>query len=826
MRHILICLVGLLIAAARSQADISITGKVVDETGSAVAGARLELQPVDTGAAVVAFSDRAGSFSLTLPAAGGYRIHAVRQGFFVLNEGPQTFSSGQNLLTVALIHQKELAESIDVVYSPPAIDLQEPAERKELDNTQVQSVPYPAPQDFRNALPMMNGVVQDTAGRLHFNGGAVYQTNFLLDGFHVSDPVTGQLEARLNIDSIRSLDVEMSRMSAETGRGGSGSLDVKTKMGDDRLRFGGTNFIPGVSTEQGLHINKWTPRLELSGPFAKGRAWFYNGFDAFYDQDYVHGLPHGQNRTSGTSGNNLSRFQVNLTPANILTGSFLVNHSRRSRLGLAYLNPAETTTTSRNTLYFSTLRDQMYFSGGALLEVGFADTRGDLINRPQGTALYQITPSGNSGNYFVNTSRHFYRQQWLVDAFLPVFHAAGSHQLKIGADLERESFHQQVDRHDYEVLRVDGSVARHVTFIGSPFQNRKNFAAAEYVQDHWTPRPGVVVEAGLRAEWNEIVRDLEWAPRISAVWAPGRKRETKLSAGYGIFFDAIRLGVVAREQDEVSLSTFYSPSGALLYGPVPMSFVVDETSLRAPRYRTLSLSVERPLPYGFSGKATYQRRTGSQGFTFLPPSLSSEADFYAAGAVFRLANARSDRYDAFEVSVHRTFAKRYEWFGGYTRSNARTNAVVEYSLENPIFGAQMSGHMGWDNPHRLLSWGWAPVPKSLLPEWLRFATRETDVQYLAEFRSGFPFGAVNEEGLMVGRADGHRYPAYFNLNLHFEKRFRALHYLWSWRFGFNNLTNSGNPNTVNNNVDSSSYLTYGRGQSRAFSVRLRFLGKR
>ena len=85
-------------------------------------------------------------------------------------------------------------------------------------------------------------------------------------------------------------------------------------MGDDRWRFGGTNFIPGVSTEGGLYINKWTPRLEISGPLVKGRAWFHNGFDAFYNVDTVHGLPRGENRTSGLTTSDLTRFQCNVTP--------------------------------------------------------------------------------------------------------------------------------------------------------------------------------------------------------------------------------------------------------------------------------------------------------------------------------------------------------------------------------------------------------------------------------------------------------------------------------------------------------------------------------
>src|SRR5262249_36051567 len=156
------------------------------------------------------------------------------------------------------------------------------------------------------------------AGRAHFNGGAANQANYTLDGFNISDPVTGRLETRVNIETIQAMSVDSSRYSAENGRGSAGVLDLQTKMGDDRLRFNGTNFIPGLSSYGGLHFNKWTPRLEFSGPLAKGRAWFHNGFDAFYSDDTVRGLPGGQNRTHGLTTSDLSRFQVNLSPANIL----------------------------------------------------------------------------------------------------------------------------------------------------------------------------------------------------------------------------------------------------------------------------------------------------------------------------------------------------------------------------------------------------------------------------------------------------------------------------------------------------------------------------
>src|SRR6185295_20072374 len=98
----------------------------------------------------------------------------------------------------------------------------------------------------------------------------------------------------------------------------------------------------------------------------------------------------------------LNRFQVNLTPANILTASFLYNYADTRRLGLSFVNPTEATTNRRQATYMSSLRDQMYFGGGALLDLGFADTRSNFRDAPLGNALFEITPLGNRGNYFVN----------------------------------------------------------------------------------------------------------------------------------------------------------------------------------------------------------------------------------------------------------------------------------------------------------------------------------------------------------------------------------------------------------------------------------------
>jgi hypothetical protein len=799
---------------------VTVTGRTVDETGVAVAGVRVEISSQAGGR--TAISDRAGNFSVELPAVGDYQVRAEQQGFFVFQSKSVPFQPGGSQLTITLNHLQEFAESVEVAYSPPAIDPKEPDEQKQLTNIEILNVPYPASQDLRSALPMFQGVVQDISGNPHFNGGASNETNYTLDNFNISDPYTGRLEARVDIEAVQSLDLESGRFSVERGRGSAGSLDIKTRMGDDHWRFSGTNFIPGITGQNGVLIDKWTPRIQFSGPIAKGRAWFHNGFDTFYDVNTVHELPAGQNRSRSVTGSNLSRFQVNLTPSNILTASLLVNYNDDNHRGLSFLNPIETTLSQRQHLYVGTVRDQFYFSNGALVDAGFADSRGLLRQSPLGNQIYEITPFGHLGNYFVDLTRHIYRQEWVSNAFLPTLYVWGSHQLKVGADFERTSVDRFVNRHDYEVLRIDKSVARRVTFTGNRQQQRRNFEASNYAQDRWSPREGLTVEIGVRADWNQIIRDVLISPRLSASYAPGRMRDTKFAAGFGIFYDTLPLATLMQPQDQFSQSTFFLPNGQVR-GPVETAFVADQRNLDAPRHRISSVSVERKLPFDFYGKAAYTHKVGSQGFTFVN-ELVGASNF--EGGLYQLRNWRHDRYDSSEFTIRKTFGRQYEWVAGYTRSSARTNAAVDYNLENPIFGPQGPGPLPWDTPNRFLTWGWAPLPKRVVPHILRFLVGETDVLYLVEYRTGFPFSIVNEDGFLVGAPNSRRLPSYFDINLHFERKFRFLHYLWAWRFGFNNITNNGNPNVVNNNIDSPAYLAYGRGQLRAFAVRLRFLGKK
>ena len=808
-------------------ASTVVTGKVLDENGAPVNEARVIAFPTDSTATppnpqLAATSDPAGVFHLELPAPGNYRVDAEKEGFFVFTN-PGIALDEEAALEIHINHLKELADSVDVHYSPPVIDPEQTSDTMRLNSQEILNIPYPSSQDYRSALPLMQGAIQDNTGQIHFNGGNTGQTNYRLNGFEVSDPATGGLTTRLNVDTVQTLEWDSSRYSPSEGKGSAGMLDIKTEMGDDHWRFGGTNFIPGFGSQDGLHLNHWSPRVKVSGPLQKGRLWLSTALDAYYVVNVVNGLPKGQDQATSSTGSDLTRLQWNITGSQILTASFLGNLSDDKRNGLSVLSPAETTVNTRQSIYMGALKDQ-WMVGGGLVEFGFADSRTYLRSSPQGDQAYVVTPFGASGNFFSDQTQSTGRQEWLANGFLAPLHGhgwlKGSHQIQIGTDVEHSDLNQTILRNEYTSVRVDGSLVRDVQFLGSPQQFKNNLEAYGYALDRWTPVEGLLFEGGFRTQWDQYTGGAPFAPRLSAAWAPKWAGGAKFSAGWGVFYDAVTLGMLALSQEQTSISTFYGPTGAVTAGPVQSSFVLRPSDLRLPRFALSSFAAERKLPFQLYGKLSLISREGSRGFTFQDTVVSPSLNLYV------LDNIQRQRYRAASFALRRTFLSKYQWFASYTRSEARANAVINYSIENPIFAPQSGGPLPWDAPNRVLACGWAPVEKTWFPGFMSRLIGETDAQLLFDYRTGFPFSVTNEAGGLVGAPNSMRFPDYATVNIALERKFPFRGYLWAWRVGVINSLNRANPNVVNSDIDSPQYLAFARGQSRAVNVRLRFLGRK
>ena len=98
--------------------------------------------------------------------------------------------------------------------------------------------------------------------------------------------------------------------------------------------------------------------------------------------------------------------------------------------------------------------------------------------------------------------------------------------------------------------------------------------------------------------------------------------------------------------------------------------------------------------------------------------------------------------------------------------------------------------------------------------------------YFGEYHTGFPFLAVNSRYQVSGIPNGFRYPSYFDLNIGAEKRVPFFGYEWAVRLSVINATAHKNFSSVINNIDAPTFLTFAGGQHRAFTARLRLVGRK
>lgn len=808
---LLVCIVTILEISGRAQLPIpapassSLAVTLTDENNVAVPVARVTLS-TETRTAHCE-TDFAGRCNFPSLPHGSYSLQAEKPGFYRL-EMAEVHIPETNLLELKLSHEQEVRETVDVVESPPAIDPARTATTETLNQREILNVPYPTSRDIRNALPLLPQVVMDRTGNLHVAGSSRIQTLNLLDGFDVSAPAGGFMEMRVNSDSVRTIDVESSRYTAEYGRGDN-VLGINTGIGDNQFRYSATNFLPSFQSRKGLHFNQWVPRATLSGPIKKDRIWFYEAPEIEYDQTIIKELPEGQDRTTSWRTGNLAKLQANITNSNIFTSEFVVNNYHAPNAGLSPFMPLPSTIDDRGATYMGELKDQHYFKGGTLLELGFAVDDFSGRQQPLGVTPYEITPEFRRGSFYADTRGSARRFQGISNIYLAPHQWHGRHELRIGGDVNRLSYHRTFHRAPISILREDGTLSRLETFTGHARTRVSNAQTGVFIQDRWAPQARLLIESGVRMDWDQITRDPVFGPRVAATYMLDQNAGTKLSAGIGLYYSATNLELISRPAAGRRLDYFYAPDGMTQLGPpVLTQFFVNRATLKQPRTLNWSLGLERKLPHSVYMRFDFVEKRAERNLLYANTAGSS-----ALTGDYVLTNGRSDHYDAGTISLRHTFANIYPLMLSYTRSSASSNALLDNSVDIPVLGTLQGGALPWDAPNRIVGWGWLPFVK------------KCTVGYSMEWRDGFPFPVVNGEQIITGKPDAHRFPDYFTLAVALERRFRVAGMYLALRATAEDVTGHENPTSVNNNVSSPQFLTYSGLGHRVFTGRIRFLGR-
>ncbi len=175
-----------------------------------------------------------------------------------------------------------------------------------------------------------------------------------------------------------------------------------------------------------------------------------------------------------------------------------------------------------------------------------------------------------------------------------------------------------------QIRAAGGGATRFTIASGTPGLSRSQMDAGLFFEDTWRVRPNLTVAHGLRCEWQTNLSDRgDFAPRLSAAWAPGRgaRRKTVLRAGFGVFYDRFALantltvdrydGVV-QQQFAVANPDSYPLPPSLASSGAQSGTIVERlaSDLRSTYLLQSAVTLERQVSKGVTAAFTYTNSRG------------------------------------------------------------------------------------------------------------------------------------------------------------------------------------------------------------------------
>ena len=590
--------------AQQAVTSATLSGRVEDSNGAAVAGAAIAAINLDQNRSSTAQSDSQGRFRFLYLPVGRYRLKIEAKGFYTL-ERDLTLTIGQALDAQLRLSVAGVAERLDI--KPEATLI-------ETVRTQVAETVLPAevdrlPLNGRNYLdlaaltpavtranPVANqrfaetsavpGTQISVAGQRNINNG------FVMDGLSANDDAADLPGTFFSQEVIREFQVITSGGIAEFGRASSGIINVVSQSGANEWRGRAYGFLRSrrMDARNPLSITP-DPRdpsrllkdpltqtqygATMGGPVARNRTFIFANFEqtrlnnsavvtispadvtainGVLDQFGYAGprINTGLAPTGYDTTNFFTRVDHHINASNLLTARYsLYEIESFNARGVGGLNAASRGTALEDRDQTVAVSEVATISSRLANEVRFQFTRSRLAAPPNDLVGPAISISGVA-NLGASTSSPTGRDIDLYEMVDNVTVERGAHSIKFGADFLYNRINISFPGATQGAYTFSslanfraGRYAQFQQAFGDPaqFQSNPNFGV--FAQDEWRLRPGLTVNAGLRYDVQWLPDPIETdansvAPRVGLAWAPG-DRKTVIRAGYGIYYERIPL---------------------------------------------------------------------------------------------------------------------------------------------------------------------------------------------------------------------------------------------------------------------------------------------
>ncbi len=662
--------------ASRTRGTIS--GSVADQSGGAVAAAQVRLTNIATKQSRTAATDTRGAFLFAGIAVGTYQLTVESPGFAVYQNNAVEVSVGSVTSVVIRLAPATVEQQVTVSGEPPPIDVTQTTVATTIGPERIEESPVvtrsylnfvllaPAlseTNNLRNAVS--SGVLADSG--FTFAGLRPRSNSLYIDGVENNDEFEGSVRTELSPETIKEFQVVHNGLSAESGGGAGGSINVVTKSGANIHHGDLFLFIQNgeLNAREPLTNETTRPALErervggaLGGPIVRDHTFYYFAAE--------------QERSRGDDSSLVQPSVASTLNTFLGAGAYPGLTTRQLNPGTFSVDRAETEVSgrldhqinNRNSLLLRYAFTNNREVGDAFNMSGLADpsSRGSSFTRDQGLTAgldSVLSPTViNEANFQISRRTRVFRT---TDQIGPGIDIAGVVQFGrpyAGNDERTEDHYQVVNTtsvshgrhllkfgldidHIHETASAGDGFAAYYIFptvtaflTGAPDEYLQSwgrpgtdFGATRYsgfIQDHWTFSTRITLDAGVRYEFEQLPAGIRenfnnFAPRLGIAFSPSTA--WVLRAGFGIFYDRYLLAAVSRGLEWNGTGAFqqiaYGSQAAAIFNAahggspgtpvagIPPSIFTESPSLSTPYGEIASAGAQRLITNNLTISATY-----------------------------------------------------------------------------------------------------------------------------------------------------------------------------------------------------------------------------
>jgi hypothetical protein len=672
-----------------------------------------------------------------------------------------------------------------------------------------------AQEKVKEVIPLTPGVVQTLDSKLVFKGSDENQSLLIINSTRNTDPVTGSFGITVPTDAVESFAVYKTPYDASLGSFSGGLTTIDTKPPADGFDVNINRLGITILGKNGhmVGLGGATPAISFDVPLIPHKLLLAESFQYEMKKTTVEGLPWPYDISKRQGFNSFTTLEAILATNHILTLTVNAFPLRTDHIDISALIPQPASNNLNQSGVAVALSDRYQFESGSVLSTVAQYTRFDSNAQGQGIADMLITPEGYGGNYFNAWSRRGKEFQFLTNYEFPKKEWLGSHEIRVGADIDWRSFFGTTESRPIQIFDQQGTLAQTIAFSTAAAQTPSDTVYAEFVQDHWLVTSHLSADLGLRLSEETSGWPAQLAPRFGLAYSPGKDEKTVIRAGAGFFYGVLPLLAADWSANPARTITDYEATGAPAAPPVTYTNVYTaglnplvSSQLPAgpsttPRNFTWNAGLVRELRKNLQLELNYLNSHTTYLFVAQPYTapLASEPSFMA------LSNTGSSLYHEVEVTAHYKFRQEDQLNASYIWSRARGDlnnlSSVMIPFAAPVIRPDVYGILSSDIPNRVVAWGIFALP------W------KVTFSPLVDIHSGFPYSSIDITQQYVGTPNGQRFPEFFSLDLKAYRAFRIPflkgkngkgHHFRLGAYTLN-VTNHGNFSTVYNNVASADY---------------------